>query len=83
MLQRIGRALKVSLGVLFAGAILWCIVYRVFLGITPLWLDEVTIGATIAILLVGVILKLRDRRTASSPQPDVADPTSGDAGERL
>ena len=74
--------MKVSLGALFAGAILGCIVYRVFLGITPLWLDEVTIGMTVAILLVGVILKLHDGRTVTSPQPDVAEPASGDSGER-
>ena len=82
MLRRIGRGLKVALGALFAGVILWCIVYRAFLGFTPPWLDEVTIGMTVVILLVAGILKIRDGRAVTTPQPDVADVASVDARER-
>jgi len=81
LLRRIRQGVKVALGAVFAGVVLWCIVYRAFLGFTPPWLDEVTIGITIMILLVAGVLKLRDGR--ASPHQDVVAPASVDSSERL
>jgi len=82
LVRTIGHGLKVAFGALFAGAVLWCIACRAFLGFTPPWLDEFTIGTTVAILLVAGILKIRDGRRGTDIPPDAAGPSSDASRER-
>lgn len=82
LLRTIGQGFKVALGALFVGAILWCVVYRFFLGFTSPWLDEVTIGMSVVILLAAGILKLRDGHASNDARSHVTDPTAGASGER-
>jgi len=82
MVRKIRHGLKVAFGAVFTGAVLWCIADRAFLGFTPLWFDELTIGTTVGILVVAGILKIRDGRGGTGRSPNAADPSSDDSRER-
>jgi len=74
LLMRLGvwirKGILLTLTVACLVAILWGIPYKMFLGFTPLWLDEITIVA-VPLALVVTWLIGRPKTTSTAEEKDV------------
>jgi hypothetical protein len=62
LVSRLGSALRLAVAVVSVLAILWAIVYRLILGITPLWFDVATlVAAGIGALVLVIAARLKSQ----------------------